>query len=107
MYKKRLGIDIDGVVRPEGNAFQKPLLTPLEGAVDIINKLYDGGYHITFFTGCSWVEYDITLKWLQDNNFKFHLLICGKPIFDYIVDDRACVTLRELVSKLEKGNVKT
>tara|TARA_Y100000389_G_scaffold202451_1_gene247782 strand:+ start:7105 stop:7479 length:375 start_codon:yes stop_codon:yes gene_type:complete len=82
MSKKIFLIDIDGTVCDDiknedshlyGNA------EPIEGAKDIINKWFDDGHHITFFTARLSKDKLVTQKWLDDNGFKYHGLVTDKP----------------------------
>jgi hypothetical protein len=75
-------IDIDGTVcddipneQPERMATAK--LYP--EALDTLNKWYDEGHIITFFTSRTEAHRVVTEKWLADNGFKYHGLLMGKP----------------------------
>lgn len=58
-----------------------------------INKLYDEGHHITYFTargsrtGIDW--HDLTYHQLIEWGAKFHTLSCRKPFYDLIIDDKS------------------
>lgn len=82
-------IDIDGTVAEELPTFQRCLAKPLPGAVESINKLYDNGHKIIFYSARSWNEYEATEDWLKRYGFKYHQLILGKPAGDFWIDDRA------------------
>jgi len=74
---------------------------PSKNNIDKINKLYDEGWIIVYWTarGSSdpsneeRVEYyrNLTTNQLKDWNAKFHRLELGdkKPLYDLIIDDRA------------------
>lgn len=49
------------------------------GAVNKLNKWYDEGHVITFFTSRTEGLRKITEKWLEKNGFKYHALLVGKP----------------------------
>ena len=75
-------IDIDGTIcddipneEPErmGTALHYP------DALDIINKWYDEGHIITYFTSRTEAHREITEYWLNKNGFKYHGLLMGKP----------------------------
>lgn len=75
-------IDIDGTVcddipneQPERMSTAK--LYP--EALDTLNKWYDEGHIITFFTSRTEAHREVTEKWLVDNGFKYHGLLMGKP----------------------------
>ena len=48
-------------------------------ALETLNKWYDQGHIITFFTSRLEEHRDVTEKWLDDNGFKYHGLLMNKP----------------------------
>ena len=75
-------IDIDGTIcddipneEPERLATAK--LYP--DALKTLNKWYEQGHYITFFTSRVEEHREVTEKWLNDNGFKYHALLMGKP----------------------------
>jgi len=79
---KNFLIDIDGTVcedipneEPERMATAKVY----PDALATLNKWYDEGHIITFFTSRTEAHRDVTEKWLKDNGFKYHGLLVGKP----------------------------
>lgn len=48
-------------------------------ALEILNKWYDDGNIITFFTAREEKDRDVTESWLKEKGFRFHGLIMGKP----------------------------
>ena len=75
-------IDIDGTVtddvpneEPERMVTCKPYLDALE----YLNKWYDEGHIITFFTSRTEAHRQITEEWLNRNGFKYHGILMGKP----------------------------
>ena len=72
---------------------------PNQPVIDKINELYDKGWKIILFTArggksCNTLEEkelkyrDITERWLEKHNVKYHRLMFGKPNADYYVDDK-------------------
>ena len=88
MKKQTIIIDMDGTICSEEKTFEKSLAQPNLNAVANINKLFES-YFIIIYTARGWLEFNITKKWLDDHNIKFDLLMCGKPIYDFWIDDRA------------------
>ena len=76
-------IDIDGTITNEDIKNEVshlyPTATPTEGSVEQINKWYDEGNHITFFTARENKDKEITEAWLKEHGFKYHGLIMDKP----------------------------
>jgi len=75
-------IDIDGTIcddipneQPErmitANLYKDALLT--------LNRWYDQGHIITFFTSRLEEHRAVTEKWLDENGFKYHGLLMNKP----------------------------
>ena len=48
-------------------------------ALEIINDWFEAGHIITFFTSRTEEHREVTTKWLEDNGFKYHGLLMGKP----------------------------
>lgn len=86
-------IDIDGVVCedvPNEDIERMKTACEIPGSKHKINKLYDEGNIITFFTARTNDLSEITTNWLNQHGFKFHKIIFGKPRgggYHYI-DDR-------------------
>jgi len=75
-------IDIDGtcctdIKNEESHLY--PTAEVFPGSREQINKWYEEGHHITFFTARESKDRDVTIKWLDDNGFKYHGLIMDKP----------------------------
>lgn len=80
--KKNYLIDLDGTIcddcpneEPERMATIKPYLE----SRDIINKWFDQGHIITFFSARTDEHCEITMKWLAEHGFKYHRLLLNKP----------------------------
>lgn len=90
-------VDIDETIadyRPSDDKSDYTLATPININIEKINKLYDEGNQITYYTargsgtGIDW--YDITLHQLETWGCKFHKLITGhKPPYDLIICDKS------------------
>jgi hypothetical protein len=69
------------------------LSDPFPQRIDKINKLYDQGHTIIYWTargsgsGIDWTE--LTTKQLNDWGCKFHEVRLGKPSYDVWIDDKA------------------
>ena len=79
---KNFMIDIDGTIcddipneQPERMAAAK--IFP--GALETINKWYDEGHIITFFTSRVEEHRGVTEDWLNKHEFKYHGMLMGKP----------------------------
>ena len=75
-------IDIDGTITEDvPNEEPERMVTcePWLDARKIINKWYDEGHIITFFTSRTEETREITLTWLDKHEFKYHGLLMNKP----------------------------
>jgi uncharacterized HAD superfamily protein len=75
-------IDIDGTICDDiPNEEPERMVTcePYPDAIEILNKWYDDGHIITFFTSRTEEHREITETWLKKNGFKYHGLLVGKP----------------------------
>ena len=48
-------------------------------ALEILNKWYDQGHVITFFTSRTEAHRTVTEEWLEKHGFKYQGLLMGKP----------------------------
>jgi uncharacterized HAD superfamily protein len=75
-------IDIDGTITDDiPNEEPERMVTcePYPDALEILNKWYDEGHIITFFTSRTEEHRSITETWLKQHGFKYHGLLVGKP----------------------------
>ncbi len=92
-------VDIDGVVCEDiPNEEPERMVTASEipGTKEMVNRWYDEGHVITFFTARTEDMRDITVMWLKERGFRFHHIIFGKPrggSYHYI-DDKSIVFTR-------------
>lgn len=75
-------IDIDGTVCDDiPNEEPERMLTAkvYPDALETLNKWYDEGHIICFFTSRTEEHREYTEIWLKENKFKYHSLLMGKP----------------------------
>lgn len=75
-------IDIDGTICediPNEEPERMSTAKPYPDALEIINRWYDKGHIITFFTSRTEEHREVTEKWLKENGFRYHGLLMGKP----------------------------
>jgi hypothetical protein len=98
--KLNIYVDIDETIcntpdqpnsRKLGRDYKKAL--PIPDNIEKVNKLYDEGHSITYWTARGTVTnidwYDITLKQLKSWDCKFHKLLLNKPAYDLYIDDKS------------------
>ncbi|MBP7173617.1 MAG: phosphoheptose isomerase [Cloacibacterium sp.] len=75
-------IDIDGTITDDiPNEEPERMVTckPFPDALETINKWYDEGHIICFFTSRTEDLREITETWLKEYGFKYHSVLMGKP----------------------------
>ena len=75
-------IDIDGTITDDiPNEEPERMLTcaPYPDALETLNKWYDQGHIITFFTSRTEEHRAYTERWLKEHGFKYHGLLMNKP----------------------------
>lgn len=75
-------IDIDGTITEDvPNEEPERMVTckPFPDALDTLNKWYDQGHIITFFTSRTEEHRKVTEEWLDKHGFKYHGILFGKP----------------------------
>jgi hypothetical protein len=96
-------IDIDGTIcSQDGANYQNA--EPFPSVIRKVNKLYDAGHKIIFFTargsttGTDWRK--LTLEQLKLWGVRYHQLELGKPFGHYYVDDKS-MSPREFLETLQ------
>ncbi len=75
-------IDIDGTITddiPNEEPERMATCLPFPDALETINKWYDEGHIICFFTSRTEAHRDVTEQWLQKHGFRYHSILMGKP----------------------------
>ena len=75
-------IDIDGTICDDIPNEQPELMKSANlypDALKTLNKWYDEGHIITFFTSRLEEHRQVTEEWLKKNDFKYHALLMNKP----------------------------
>lgn len=82
------GIDFDDVIAHNSGYPKFKLLEPLEGAKEAMLKLHEDGWKIKIYTARAWSEHRNIERYLKKHDIYFDDVICGKALFDWIIDDR-------------------
>lgn len=75
-------IDIDGTITddvPNEEPERMATCEPFPDALETLNKWYEDGHMICFFTSRTEDHREVTEKWLKKHGFKYHSLLMGKP----------------------------
>ena len=54
-------------------------ILPYPDALKIVNKWFEDGHRITFFTSRTEEHREITESWLLQHGFRYHILLMNKP----------------------------
>jgi uncharacterized HAD superfamily protein len=79
---KNFLIDIDGTITddvPNEEPWRMATCQPYPDALEILNKWYDEGHIITYFTSRTEEHREVTEKWLNEHGFKYQGLLMNKP----------------------------
>ena len=79
---KNYMIDIDGTICDDIPNEEPERMATAElypDALKTLNKWYDEGHIITFFTSRLEEHREVTEKWLNKHGFKYHGMLMGKP----------------------------
>lgn len=86
----RVDIDETICISPKDRDYTKAI--PIPENIAKINKLYDGGHTIIYWTArgsrtkIDWT--DVTVRQLADWGVKYHDVKLDKPYYDFFIDDR-------------------
>lgn len=75
-------IDIDGTICddvPNEEPERMSLVAPYADALEVLNRWYDEGHIIYFFTSRTEAHRAVTEEWLNRHGFKYHGIVFGKP----------------------------
>jgi uncharacterized HAD superfamily protein len=75
-------IDIDGTITddvPNEEPWRMETCLPYDGSVEMINKWYDKGNVITFFTSRTESHRKVTEEWLNKHGYRYHGILMNKP----------------------------
>ena len=96
----KIFVDIDETIcitdGPKNLARDYSKSNPILENIKAVNKLYEQGHHITYWTargtesGIDWT--DVTKKQLLEWGAKHNHLILGKPSYDLYIDDKSINT---------------
>jgi hypothetical protein len=93
-------VDVDNTItKTIGTDYENA--EPVYSKISLINKLYDSGHTITYWTARGSVSgidhYGLTKNQLDSWGAKYHNFMIGKPAFDLLIDDK---TINEINEKL-------
>lgn len=75
-------IDIDGTITddiPNEEPERMASCEPFPDALEVLNRWFDQGHNIYFFTSRTEDHKAVTEEWLDRHGFKYHGVVYGKP----------------------------
>lgn len=96
-------VDVDETICTTETGMSYRLARPLLDNIEKINKLFDDGHQIVYWTargtasGIDWKT--LTKNQLDKWNVKYHQIIFGKPAYDVLIDDKS-IQVEEIEKEL-------
>lgn len=59
-------------------------------------------FEIHIFTARPWADYKMIKKWLRLHRVPFHAIVCGKPLYRYMIDDIAINADEDWVQRIRE-----
>lgn len=91
-------VDVDNTIT-ETSGMDYQNAKPIYEKIEIINRLYDLGHTITYWTARGSVSgidyYSLTKSQLDSWGVKYHNFMVGKPAFDILIDDKTINNINE------------
>lgn len=91
-------VDVDNTIT-ETSGMDYQNAKPIYAKISIINKLYDLGHTITYWTARGSISgidyYSLTKSQLDSWGVKYHNFMVGKPAFDLLIDDKTINNINE------------
>jgi|ERR1035437_6819174 hypothetical protein len=85
---KWIGVDLDDTIAM-GTGFPNfSLGKPTIGAKHALDLISARGLKIVIYTARGWSEYSVIESWLDENKIPYKLIVCGKMLLKYMIDDR-------------------
>ncbi len=83
----KIAVDIDNTICERVHWTQLKFAKAIPSAIEKINKLYDEGNTIIYYTGRYQEDFEMTKQWLLENGAKYNSLVMGKLIADLYIDN--------------------
>ena len=85
---KWLGVDFDDTIAHNSGYPDFIPQPPIEGAVEALRVLDKKGYKIVIYTARHWADYQNIEAYCRKYGIPARRIICGKPLFKWIIDDK-------------------
>lgn len=86
-YLKWIAVDLDGTLAE--SIWPAPGIgAPLPGAIESMKKIAASGDKVIIYTARPWSHYSMIEDWCKLHEIPVREIICGKPLFKWIIDDK-------------------
>lgn len=105
---KWIGVDWDDTIASNSGFPDFIPGEPLPGALEALKAIDDMGYKITIYTARPWSDYQNIERYCEHYGIKARRIICGKPLFKWIIDDKNIEfkgNWQEALHKVWKGQI--
>jgi len=85
---KWVGLDLDDTLATNAGSPDYELGEPTKGAKEFVERIVADGLKPIIYTARGWTQYNVIEDWLNLHKIPFRRIICGKPLFVAIVDDK-------------------
>jgi hypothetical protein len=83
-----LGVDWDNTIFNTSGYPDYTPTTPIPGAKEGLEKIVKMGYKVVVFTARPWSDLYLLKYLIKEYKLPVDQIICGKPLFAYMIDDK-------------------
>lgn len=88
-----VGIDFDSTICINSGLPDFVPLEVIKGTIEAITEIRKRGFKPIIYTARGWEDHEIIEKWCKKNGIVVDNILCGKPLFRWLIDDR-CIGFR-------------
>lgn len=85
---KWIGVDFDDVIASNSGYPDYILGEPMAGAKEALEEIKKRGLRAIIYTARPWSQYIVIEDWLNTRQIPFKLIVCGKMLLRWMIDDR-------------------
>jgi hydroxymethylpyrimidine pyrophosphatase-like HAD family hydrolase len=86
-----VAVDLDGTLARDTwkpNQIKSVVGKPIVENIEKLDWIKASGYTIMIYTSRHWSDRNMIEEWLKENKIPYDEVICGKPLWDWFVDDK-------------------
>jgi hypothetical protein len=97
-----IGVDWDKTIFETSGYPDYAPTTLIPGAKEGLDKIVSMGYKVVVFTARPWSDLYLLKYLIKEHKLPVDQIICGKPLFLYMIDDRAITYSGDWSNVLDK-----